>query len=403
MNEENNNIDISNDDSIVSDDIIAQQPLMAALMQQPETVPETMPETVPETVPDTTPLTGIVPEISTNDSLEQHNELASNNNIKNSNVTHEKKPIWPIILLVLAIVGYYGYKFYNSREKNGIFENTTNVNIKKISSCNEVEEFYEKNYNIGFGILGNNSTVDYTLLGSKNSSFDLKIDCNGEDKIKGVHIIDYKNDNDKLLEYYKPYATSIDDYDYFYNWLSYVEENGSLKLYETFSDTFEVKKSSKGTQLDIEVLHTNSKVALKDFGIHYENKKIVFSNGNFNTNIKMLSSINGERLDSTLVAQEGKNAAISFMYGKYALGYRIKQFDLSTIKELADQENLISVKIGDKECYYFNLEGMYVGFVPYESTNFGDDNQFGAEITFSESGYLVDYQMWMEVFESIVQ
>ena len=43
MNEENNNIDVSNDNSIVSDDIIAQQPLMAALMQQPETVPETVP------------------------------------------------------------------------------------------------------------------------------------------------------------------------------------------------------------------------------------------------------------------------------------------------------------------------------------------------------------------------
>ena len=40
---------------VVSEDILAQQPLMAALLQEPETVPETAPVTQSEMVPETTP------------------------------------------------------------------------------------------------------------------------------------------------------------------------------------------------------------------------------------------------------------------------------------------------------------------------------------------------------------
>ena len=128
---------------------------------------------------------------------------------------------------------------------------------------------------------------------------------------------------------------------------------------------------------------------------------MVFSNGDFNTDIKMLPSINNEKLNSTSVAQEGKSSIIIFTYGDYVLKYKIKQFDMSTIKELANPNSLNSEIIDGKECYYVNFDGTYIGFIPYESNSFGDDNKFGVELTLTYKKSSVDHEIWMEVFKSI--
>ena len=103
MNEDNKeidtleNVETLNDttidaNNIVSEDILAQQPLMAALMQQPETVPETMPETVPETMPETVPETvPIVNGLETSrNNLEKKENVEISTTIKNDETLNKK-------------------------------------------------------------------------------------------------------------------------------------------------------------------------------------------------------------------------------------------------------------------------------------------------------------------------
>ena len=135
MNKENNNIDISNDDSIVSDDIIARQPLMAALLQEPETVPETAPVTQSEMVPETTPnasqpIEQVDPVLQTEmvnkpEESTSMNEIANlvqekgsnqlesssdNNNEKTKKKFNIKSILKVIIVAILIIGGYFGFK-----------------------------------------------------------------------------------------------------------------------------------------------------------------------------------------------------------------------------------------------------------------------------------------------------
>ena len=80
---------------------------------------------------------------------------------------------------------------------------------------------------------------------------------------------------------------------------------------------------------------------------------------------------------------------------------------MSTIEGLANPYELNKIKIGDKEYYYVNMDDLYMGFIPYESSGFNNDDQLGARITLfvknNTNGHAVSANTWNEVFKSIVE
>ena len=338
---EENSTEDNNDDQLIMDDILAQQPLMAALAQAPQEEPsvsgeqESVPQnSAPQTVDETDMQNSIANSalISNGEkTLEEVKAMEANPEVSTPVVTqpvtqpvnsteHKKIDIGRIIgtILLLAILGaggYFGYKFLDGKLN------------RKMVTIEEVTDYFFDKYNIrfkevneGYGDIGDK------YFTANDNDVEIIIDPKAKDPTK-IDFISFNSKTasmDRLKEYALPFYKPFTNYKLMTKCYKLSENYGDVSMYFVDEGNFHLTDIPGDRHIAVGFQEVEHKIEKTKFVDINDSGEIIFKYNKSKIKVKPIKKL-GERdakeIDVHISVDEDK-ASLNFTTsdGQFTVG-----------------------------------------------------------------------------------
>ena len=365
---------------VVSEDILAQQPLMAALLQEPETVPETAPVTQSEMVPETTPnasqpIEQVDPVLQTEmvnkpEESTSMNEIAnlvqekgsnqlessSDNNEKTKKKFNIKSILKVIIVAILIIGGYFGFKIYQKMKDD---------KIPKIVTLEDAKNYYEDNYEFLF--TDNSSKIPNTFKSIvKDESITIYYEDEDDQKELKKIIIVTKDDYSRLLKLAKPFWKDEISEEQMKKVISLVKK---YKCVQYFSNNYSYNINARSQpSFEISFNHRDAEKINSSVKIKNDNE-IMIENDNGGYSIKDFGEFEDNSLSTVTIDANLHSNGVSFEYlhgDLLMLSVRYVEEDLSKIVKDKKYEVTTELDYNGQKVYKVSYDLITKIWIPFD-------------------------------------
>lgn len=403
-----------------SQDLLAQQPLMAALMGNPSEQEVMQPANV---VAENSllPKEEEVP-IQTDQDVGVQNEIANSQLVANGTLDIEEastfnqsniddgqtiainvqpefnnfnyKPVKKhnflkyigtlLLLVLLGVGGYFGYQYYDLYKE-----------VEKITSYNEAYDYFDKTYGIKLEESKEEDSYEKSFKGS-NKGINIELKTTDDEKIWWIKFEDSKNGYKNFLKYYKPFALSKDEYEFFEEWVLYAKKYGTFGYSQLLSFGYAISEEDGKKVVAFTDINGEKRESMAKAVCRYDKKNsIICDIEGVKRKINIFDSINEEKLDGLLYFDASEAPDLYFTYGDHAfIGAMFSHMDSDSL-ELIKQKYEVEAEreFAGKNGFYLesNEKNVYnfVFLIPWENDTITEEDSialmYGVTFDYSKS------------------